>query len=97
MELIDKEALMEKLNIKEDCDDCDYHDGIFCKRYRSFVDACDAIAGAPVIKCSKGQWLVTYIPNKTGGDIVRYECDQCHHVKFMTTKFCPNCGAKMEE
>lgn len=48
MRLIDADALMETLGIKEECTDCQYHLGYnFCARSGDFVNACEAIINAP--------------------------------------------------
>lgn len=46
-----------------------------------------------------GKWIVYYTVNF--GDFAgteKYECSECHHrVGVFNSKFCPDCGAKMEE
>ena len=49
MRLIDADALMDALGIADDCQDCQYQSSIFCSRSPDFVNACEAIADAPVI------------------------------------------------
>ena len=49
MRLIDKDALMGTLDIKDDCGDCEYENGFFCSRNSDFVNACEAICDAPTI------------------------------------------------
>lgn len=58
MRLIDADALMERLQIANDCGDCIYQDGPDCANAKGFVDACAAICTAPTIdpewpKCSE--------------------------------------------
>lgn len=50
MNLIDKDALIAKLQISEECSECKWVNGPRCKRYKTFVDACEAIFEAPVIE-----------------------------------------------
>ena len=51
MRLIDADALMQKLDIKADCKECNSIDHFLCcLRSRDFVNACEAINEAPSIK-----------------------------------------------
>lgn len=50
MRLIDADALTEVLNVKKNCEDCDYQHGMFCSKSSDFVNACEAIYGAPTIE-----------------------------------------------
>lgn len=50
MNLIDRDALVAKLEITEGCSECKWVNGSYCKRYKTFVDACQAIFEAPVIE-----------------------------------------------
>lgn len=54
MRLIDADALAEVLGIEEDCQDCQYKNGVFCKKSSDFVDACEAIYDAPTIEA---EWI----------------------------------------
>ena len=50
MRLIDKDKLMEKLEIAEDCDNCKHnHHSIYCGMGSEFVTACEAICEAPEV------------------------------------------------
>lgn len=49
MRLIDVDALAKVLGITEDCQDCQYKNGIFCNTSSDFVNACEAIYDAPTI------------------------------------------------
>ena len=49
MRLIDADALMEVLDIAEECKECKHTDGIFCGRSYHFSFACEAITNAPTI------------------------------------------------
>ncbi len=62
MRLIDADALMETLGIKEECIDCQYHIGNnFCSRSGDFVTACEAISDAPTA-CSTSVKLSDLYP-----------------------------------
>lgn len=40
-----------------------------------------------------GHWISHYDEDAKEG---WYECDRCHTERAFNTKFCPDCGAKME-
>ena len=40
----------------------------------------------------RGKWIIHY---GNWADI--YECDQCHHESKEGGKYCPHCGARMED
>ena len=46
-DLIDRQRLMESLEIKEDCRECKYCQGPLCSLGSGFVIACEAIMDAP--------------------------------------------------
>lgn len=54
MRLIDKNEVMKKLSIADECEDCPFcSEEIFCGKQQdpqSFVDACEAICDAPVVE-----------------------------------------------
>lgn len=60
--LIDRDALIAKLEITEGCLECKWVDGVYCKMSKTFADACEAIFGAPVIeqpeivRCKDCKW-----------------------------------------
>ena len=99
MELIDKDALMKTLGITDmECGKCAWCDNEWsrCKRGPDFEDACCAIENAPSIEERKvGEWI-----NITNDESLEeeYECSVCGYELFYSnpTKFCPNCGARME-
>lgn len=51
MRLIDKDALMETLGIKQDCKDCQYDscDDLLCEWHPNPVDICEMICDAPEV------------------------------------------------
>ena len=87
MRLIDKDKLMEKLEIAEDCDNCKHnHHSIYCGMGSEFVTACEAICEAPEvdiphwIPCSErmpeeyGNYLITTYD----GDVdITIKCMKC--------------------
>lgn len=51
MRLIDKDEVMKKLSIADECEDCPFcSEEIFCGKQQDFVDACEAICDAPVVE-----------------------------------------------
>lgn len=52
--LVDRDAIMKKLDIAEDCTNCIYQVGSLCGRSNSFVDACETICDAPTIIEAEG-------------------------------------------
>ena len=46
-DLIDRQWLMERLGIKEDCRECQYCLGPLCSKGSEFVKVCEAIMDAP--------------------------------------------------
>ncbi len=58
------------------------------KLVRSIVRRTPAADVAPVVH---GRW----VPNCVDGPAF-FVCDQCNTVWYNATKFCPNCGAKMD-
>lgn len=98
MRLIDADALNEALGIGEDCTNCQYSVFAgFCSKGSDFVNACEAIADAPTVDPVKhGTWIYT----DEG-----YMCTACEKsvygcgLEVMTGqyRYCPNCGARMEE
>lgn len=50
MNLIDRDALIAKLEITERCIECKWVNGAYCNRWNTFADACEAILKAPVIE-----------------------------------------------
>ena len=83
MRLIDADALMDALGIADDCQDCQYQSSIFCSRSPDFVNACEAIADAPVIdavpvvRCRDCVWYEIYQLKKDGTDDRRYKPSYC--------------------
>lgn len=50
MRLIDKDALIKKLDIAMSCSECKHIDGAKCVKYNRFTDACEEICKAPTIE-----------------------------------------------
>ena len=60
----------------------------------------EAIDNAPTIEPKQGEWnckVFTHI-NKIGDEIVdtNYYCSECGEYTLIPTRFCGNCGAKMQ-
>lgn len=106
MRLIDANELMQTLGITNmDCDKCAWYKKEWgcCARGGDFEDACYAIENAPTAaECKTGRWEVLDECSNEG-----IYCSECHKkvfkidysntMKWKNFRFCPNCGAKMEE
>lgn len=112
MRLIDADALMQTLGITDmDCGKCAWYSKAYrrCKRGGDFEDACCAIEDAPTIEAvqeRKGQWCFT-----PDGMMVCSNCHDIPTNRIIVDgsliydmtpikkrmKFCPNCGAHMDE
>lgn len=66
---------------------------------RLFV-AWSEIVKAPVIEAEPikhGQWIeYSYRSHIANEKKDRYRCSICHHIEKFTTKYCADCGAKMD-
>lgn len=95
-EFISREATIKR--IKEVyCADCNSYNGVRCRACGT-GDAIDMIEDAPaadVTPVVHGEWLLRH-----EGYGHYWECSVCHTNPciYVTehTKFCPNCGAKMD-
>ena len=73
MRPIDADALMKVLDIAEECEECKYTDGIFCRRHDHFSFACEAITDAPtidaveVVRCKDCKFWEEYEQDKEFG------------------------------
>jgi len=82
---------------REPCDDAVSRqaaiDGLNSINGTSELDkAFEVIENLPSVlpKQKRGHWLPTSFIDRT------YECDICHNYVYDKTKYCPNCGCKME-
>lgn len=82
MRLIDKDALMKTLDIKDDCGDCEYENGFFCSRNSDFVNACEAICDAPTIAEFEGDSNKVIVKGEEYHRVVR-----CKNCKYMTEHY----------
>ena len=101
-EYIEREALLQQLEMAIECKDCPrnadrktYYDRCACSEIQ---DICDAITEAPkadVQPVKRGRW--EYIRNvKLSGTIKLCECSICHNKIFGGLSYCGNCGARMD-
>lgn len=89
-EFISREDVIEKLT------------GVFQLQAETAKAIVAAIPAADVVERKKGAWVETY--GKYGN--FRHQCSECGEMfgmpfdfdgKYYPYKFCPNCGANMEE
>ena len=89
MRLIDADALIEKLGIAKECNDCKHNEEPYCRWKPDVVDICEAINDAPTID-----------ERKTGEWTKENACEFCgfqpwYERDIHTLSFCQNCGADM--
>lgn len=71
---------------------CDRLRGKKCYRHGTIENDCDAVEYAPVVR---GKWEL-YQPNACF--LAKYRCSVCKEEhRNPSEKYCPSCGAKMEE
>ena len=91
-EYIEREALLERLKFKRNCD------RLTGKRYAGLESAIAQVKkahAADVVEVRHGEW------EKVGAiffdnEVVYYRCPLCNTTWESKTKYCPNCGAKMD-
>ena len=88
---IDAEVALQSFcaecNHKIKCEDCDikYH-------LETFVPTAD------VQEIKRGRWEKAYLGQQYAGcNPTMLYCSACQRVTAFETRYCPNCGAKMEE
>ena len=98
MRCIDADALIEKLGIAKDCNDCKHNKEPYCRWKPDVVDICEEINDAPTIEPErkKGKWLVCEVANDPEEHPIAWECDACGAVVDCKTRFCPECGQEKE-
>lgn len=104
MRLIDADELNKTLGIDSDsCSTCSWGYRGRCSRGCDFEDACCAIEDAPAIDPVKhGRWEKDEKASKDHFEQI-FICSNCHNMEAWgwtevdTYKYCPNCGAKMDE
>ena len=98
MRAIDGDALIEKLGIAKDCNDCEHNEEPYCRWKPDVVDICEAINDAPTIEPErkKGKWLVYEVANDEDEHPIAWECDACGAVVDCKTRFCHECGQEKE-
>lgn len=92
---IDRNALMVKLGIVNNCEACEFHETIYCSWKPNAVDVCEAICDAPTIEPERkpGHWIIYTVSMLDGEDCKCSECGQTSCAPYWN--FCPNCGADM--
>lgn len=85
-DLISKSALMKNLGIKDNCSDCRFQDGLYCKKSGDFINACGVIFDAPTIEIDLqeiedrfGKYVRFVVEDMISGENKRWknEADRC--------------------
>ena len=63
------------------------------QRYKALNTAIKALEQEP----KTGYWMHWISHYEEDEKVGWYECDRCHTERAFKTKFCPDCGAKMQE
>ena len=56
-----------------------------------------SIPAADVEERKRGKWGDEALYSTSWGTYKVYRCSECRSAEIMTSKYCPNCGARMEE
>ena len=94
MEYIEREAALKVL-----CDACG---NAACPKGLiprcSYYEKMQSIPAADVRPVVRGKWIShDFVSMEKGRYTGSVECSVCHRFLPMKERFCPNCGAKMEE
>lgn len=92
MRLIDADALIEKLGIAKDCNNCKYNKEPYCRWKPDVIDIREAINEAPTIEPERkrGKW------EKPRRYHTWCRCSECGIMPVRgRPNYCPNCGADM--
>lgn len=97
-EYIDKKQAIDRIASCY-CIDCEHSNGILCRacEHQDDMDLIDEIPAADVQPAKHGRWIMhSDYPDK----IICSHCNSARDVYFCerdSMKYCPNCGARMEE
>lgn len=89
MRLINADELRAKA--VEDCPSCELNGSRYCREscnVNAVVELIDSAASVTSITVPRGAWQ---------GKFNGWVCSNCHNYQIHKTKFCPACGAKMQE
>lgn len=94
MRIIDVDALIEKLGIAKECNDCEHDEEPYCRWKPDVVDICEAINDTPTIEPERktGKWIPVDSFSAFGGDeatwmahgnpIAFYYCSECREQAY---------------
>ena len=91
-EYIDREALMSMLNAKAEMAEATPKEVFYA--VSKMVALLPSAAVAPAIHA---HWIFEHHPRDTGYYFIRIVCSNCGLKTDGKSKYCPNCGAKMDE
>lgn len=64
----------------------------------AIAELINGVPSADVAPVRHGHWIHERLPSTSGGSYAVIRCSECQlQVPTYETRFCPNCGAKMDE
>lgn len=75
--------------------DNNYSEDITLERYDAILESIGNIQPADVRENVHAHWVE--MPSYTHHQPKDFECSACHESEIRKTRFCPNCGAIMDE
>lgn len=106
VELIDVAILKKELGLADDCDNCQRRKSKFtgcesaawaivCDHIDQLVEDNSKIEYVPV---RHAYWIHEHLPSTNGGTYAVVRCSNCKsQFPMWETKYCPDCGAKMDK
>ena len=100
-EYISRDVALRQLNATCLATDCDNYNGVRCRAcaYADAMDFIEAIPAADVQPVKHGRWIDHKKFERKNCNVC-IECSVCNtwfgHDCIPKTKFCPNCGARMD-
>ena len=92
MRLIDADALKVDWYDDYETEDGDEYSYTYVSKYQ--IDNAPTIDAVPV---RHGRWTHERLPSTSGGSYSVIRCSEClSQFPLFETKYCPNCGAKMD-
>lgn len=66
--------------------------------YKAIGEFMNMITNSPTIESKQGEWITERVWFTLQGTFrIDYQCSECEFKTTYTSKFCPQCGARMKE